>query len=181
MFSVWLFQMVADHREKIYAQQGIGSSYLFRVDHDTIIDATKCGNLARFINHCCTVSLRTKPLFSGPFQHRWTSIHLLFGFLLLAQLLRQGYHHRVPEKDCHLLQAAYRRQWRDHLWLQVPTRGEQDPLLVWNRKLPWDSQLTKALPPFRFLPTSCRTLSPFWFSFLMSASKVETKPTLETG
>lgn len=53
------FQMVADNREKRYAQQGIGSSYLFRVDHDTIIDATKCGNLARFINHCCTVSLNT--------------------------------------------------------------------------------------------------------------------------
>lgn len=51
--------MVADNREKRYAQQGIGSSYLFRVDHDTIIDATKCGNLARFINHCCTVRLPT--------------------------------------------------------------------------------------------------------------------------
>jgi histone-lysine N-methyltransferase SETD1 len=49
-------QMVADMREKRYVQEGIGSSYLFRVDHDTIIDATKCGNLARFINHCCTVS-----------------------------------------------------------------------------------------------------------------------------
>ena len=46
--------MVADMREKRYVQEGIGSSYLFRVDHDTIIDATKCGNLARFINHCCT-------------------------------------------------------------------------------------------------------------------------------
>lgn len=52
-----VFQMVADNREKRYAQEGIGSSYLFRVDHDTIIDATKCGNLARFINHCCTVSI----------------------------------------------------------------------------------------------------------------------------
>ena len=49
-------------REKRYAQQGIGSSYLFRVDHDTIIDATKCGNLARFINHCCTVSAPKSPL-----------------------------------------------------------------------------------------------------------------------
>ena len=48
-------------REKRYAQQGIGSSYLFRVDHDTIIDATKCGNLARFINHCCTVSPQSDP------------------------------------------------------------------------------------------------------------------------
>lgn len=56
MFVRLCVQMVADNREKRYAQQGIGSSYLFRVDHDTIIDATKCGNLARFINHCCTVS-----------------------------------------------------------------------------------------------------------------------------
>uniref|UniRef100_A0A670ZSI9 SET domain containing 1A, histone lysine methyltransferase n=1 Tax=Pseudonaja textilis TaxID=8673 RepID=A0A670ZSI9_PSETE len=53
-------QMVADMREKRYAQEGIGSSYLFRVDHDTIIDATKCGNLARFINHCCTPNCYAK-------------------------------------------------------------------------------------------------------------------------
>lgn len=50
-------QKVADHREKEYEKMGIGSSYLFRVDDDTIIDATKLGNLARFINHCCDVSL----------------------------------------------------------------------------------------------------------------------------
>jgi SET domain-containing protein len=25
------------------------------VDSDTIVDATKCGNLARFINHSCDV------------------------------------------------------------------------------------------------------------------------------
>lgn len=42
-------------RESRYEKEGIGSSYLFRVDQDTIIDATKCGNLARFINHSCNV------------------------------------------------------------------------------------------------------------------------------
>lgn len=45
-------------REKRYEDEGIGSSYMFRVDHDTIIDATKCGNFARFINHSCNVSAR---------------------------------------------------------------------------------------------------------------------------
>jgi len=44
---------VADAREKKYARQGIGSSYFFRVERDHVIDATKFGNLARFINHCC--------------------------------------------------------------------------------------------------------------------------------
>ena len=50
-------QSVADYREKKYERMGIGSSYLFRVDHETIIDATKCGNLARFVNHSCNVSI----------------------------------------------------------------------------------------------------------------------------
>ncbi len=49
-------QVVADHREKLYNAQGIGSSYMFRIDQDTIVDATKCGNLSRFINHSCDVS-----------------------------------------------------------------------------------------------------------------------------
>jgi histone-lysine N-methyltransferase SETD1 len=48
-------QRVADTREKRYEKMGIGSSYLFRIDEDLIIDATFKGNLARFINHCCEV------------------------------------------------------------------------------------------------------------------------------
>ncbi|KAI3653157.1 hypothetical protein MP228_002582 [Amoeboaphelidium protococcarum] len=46
-------QKIADIREKEYEKIGIGSSYLFRMDEDQIVDATLCGNLARFINHCC--------------------------------------------------------------------------------------------------------------------------------
>ncbi|KAK4335387.1 Histone-lysine N-methyltransferase, H3 lysine-4 specific [Rhodotorula toruloides] len=46
-------QTVADRREKAYERQGIGSSYLFRVDEDLVVDATKKGNLGRLINHCC--------------------------------------------------------------------------------------------------------------------------------
>ncbi|CAL8332699.1 unnamed protein product [Arctogadus glacialis] len=53
-------QVIADMREKQYEEQGIGSSYLFRVDQDTIIDATKCGNLARFINHSCNPNCYAK-------------------------------------------------------------------------------------------------------------------------
>ena len=47
-------------REKRYEDEGIGSSYLFRVDEEYILDATKCGNLARFINHSCNVSSATQ-------------------------------------------------------------------------------------------------------------------------
>lgn len=36
---------VADKREKAYERQGIGSSYLFRIDEELVADATKKGNL----------------------------------------------------------------------------------------------------------------------------------------
>ncbi|KAJ0398013.1 hypothetical protein ATCC90586_004705 [Pythium insidiosum] len=46
-------QDVADFRERMYEEMGIGSCYMFRLDERTIIDATRCGNLARFMNHSC--------------------------------------------------------------------------------------------------------------------------------
>lgn len=53
-------QQVAEHREKSYLRTGIGSSYLFRIDENNIIDATKKGGIARFINHCCNPSCTAK-------------------------------------------------------------------------------------------------------------------------
>eukprot|EP00762_Andalucia_godoyi_P003549 ANDGO_04367.mRNA.1 Histone-lysine N-methyltransferase set1 len=47
---------VADMREKAYEGIGIGSTYMFKLDDDAIIDATFTGNLARFINHSCDPS-----------------------------------------------------------------------------------------------------------------------------
>jgi hypothetical protein len=49
--------VIADLRERQYEAVGIGSSYLFRIDLEMIIDATRCGNLSRFINHSCNVSV----------------------------------------------------------------------------------------------------------------------------
>jgi SET domain-containing protein len=56
-------QTVGDLREKHYEIEGINSNYMFRVDSDTIVDATKCGNLARFINHSCDVCLLIELVF----------------------------------------------------------------------------------------------------------------------
>ena len=47
-------QAVANIREDRYDKQGVGSSYLFRIDDDAIVDATKKGGIARFINHSCS-------------------------------------------------------------------------------------------------------------------------------
>lgn len=70
--------IIADLREIQYEKIGIGSSYLFRIDMETIIDATKCGNLARFINHSCNVSLGALT---------WLFVDFLFPFFLFFSLI----------------------------------------------------------------------------------------------
>lgn len=61
--------IMADILEKKYEKIGIGSSYLFKIDSETIIDATTGGNVARFINHSCTVSSRCCFSVSGLISH----------------------------------------------------------------------------------------------------------------
>ena len=53
-------QQVADLRESSYLKSGIGSSYLFRIDENTVVDATKKGGIARFINHSCMPNCTAK-------------------------------------------------------------------------------------------------------------------------
>lgn len=53
-------QEVADLREIKYTESGIGSSYLFRIDEGTVVDATKKGGIARFINHSCSPNCTAK-------------------------------------------------------------------------------------------------------------------------
>ncbi|KXT13143.1 hypothetical protein AC579_5631 [Pseudocercospora musae] len=53
-------QKVADMREIRYDKQGVGSSYLFRMIDDEIVDATKKGGIARFINHSCDPNCTAK-------------------------------------------------------------------------------------------------------------------------
>ncbi|KAJ2711692.1 histone methyltransferase set1 [Coemansia spiralis] len=53
---------LADLREEQYEREGIGSSYLFRIDDEIVIDATKRGNVARFINHCCEPNCTARPI-----------------------------------------------------------------------------------------------------------------------
>ncbi|PKS10767.1 hypothetical protein jhhlp_002524 [Lomentospora prolificans] len=53
-------QQIAEIRENRYLKSGIGSSYLFRIDENTVIDATKKGGIARFINHSCMPNCTAK-------------------------------------------------------------------------------------------------------------------------
>lgn len=52
--------LISDIREQHYEKMGIGSSYLFRLDDGYVVDATKRGGIARFINHSCEPNCYTK-------------------------------------------------------------------------------------------------------------------------
>lgn len=51
---------LSDCREKGYAQAGMGDSYLFRLTADLVVDATRKGSIARFINHSCEPSVEAR-------------------------------------------------------------------------------------------------------------------------
>ena len=51
---------VADKRELEYEKAKIGSDYMFRIDEYTVCDATKLGNVARFINASCSPNCFTQ-------------------------------------------------------------------------------------------------------------------------
>lgn len=55
-------QMVADRREALYSLLPLHrhDCYLFRLDGDRILDATRRGNLARFINHSCAPNCESR-------------------------------------------------------------------------------------------------------------------------
>ncbi|KFG45293.1 histone lysine methyltransferase [Toxoplasma gondii GAB2-2007-GAL-DOM2] len=47
---------VSDLREALYEKQGgggDGACYMFRLDDNFVVDATRAGNVSRFINHSC--------------------------------------------------------------------------------------------------------------------------------
>lgn len=79
---------LADVREQKYEKQGIGSSYLFRIDLVNIIDATKCGNLSRFINHSCNVSSSLPFYFNTPKIKIWKVVLQISLLYFVAKLLR---------------------------------------------------------------------------------------------
>ena len=56
---------VAESRETQYRILGFGDDYIFRVDADLLVDATRRGGLARFANHCCEPNCYTRIIVAG--------------------------------------------------------------------------------------------------------------------
>ena len=56
---------VAETRQRDYERLGLGDDYIFRVDTETLVDATRKGGLARFANHCCDPNCYTRIIRAG--------------------------------------------------------------------------------------------------------------------
>jgi SET domain len=57
-----IYKPVADKRELSYELSGEGSCYMFRLDLQRIVDATKLGCMARFMNHSCCPNAYAKSI-----------------------------------------------------------------------------------------------------------------------
>lgn len=60
---------IADVREKEYQREGVGDSYMFRINTEMVIDATRRGGISRFINHSCDPNLTAKVISIGGENH----------------------------------------------------------------------------------------------------------------
>jgi len=69
---------VADTREKQYEISGEGSCYMFRLDFERIVDATKIGCMARFMNHSCQPNAYAKIISVETEQLGWDKKIMVF-------------------------------------------------------------------------------------------------------
>ena len=59
---------VADLREKQYEAKGFPHMFLFRIDRDSVVDATMRGGKSRFLNHSCHPNCRSTIINVGKTQ-----------------------------------------------------------------------------------------------------------------
>ena len=90
-------QGVADSREKRYEEEGVGSCYLFRLDRTYIIDATRTGGMARFMNHCCEPNAYARVI---PTDHTGQEKHII---IMAGRDIAEGeevtYDYKFPIED----------------------------------------------------------------------------------
>lgn len=93
-------QVVADRREANYELEGVGSCYLFRLDKDDIIDATKIGGMSRFINHCCEPNAYARIIEYENTESKQTEKHIV---IMAAKNIQEGeeitYDYKFPIED----------------------------------------------------------------------------------
>ena len=86
---------VADKREATYERQGIGSSYLFRIDERSLWMRRRRAILGMSSFVRCGCAMLTYG--QAPYQR-----------LLRSQLHSEDYHNQRREEDCHLCQEGHR-------------------------------------------------------------------------
>ncbi|KAK4536828.1 hypothetical protein CDCA_CDCA10G2853 [Cyanidium caldarium] len=89
---------VSDVRERYYNRHGIGC-YMFRIDEETIVDATEKGNGARFINHSCEPNCYSRIYRIGGGEEAGRQVIVI----LTARAVKKGeeltYHYNLSSGD----------------------------------------------------------------------------------
>jgi len=100
---------VADVRERRYDAQGIGC-YMFRCGDDDVVDATKCGNFARFINHSCEPNCYSRQIIVDGHLHI-----VIFALRDIRSGEELTYDYKFPLEDVKMLCFCNSRRCRKYL------------------------------------------------------------------
>jgi histone-lysine N-methyltransferase SETD2 len=62
-------------RIKKYARENYQHHYFMALNADEVIDATKKGNVSRFVNHCCDPNSETQKVIKTSSAFLWTLLY----------------------------------------------------------------------------------------------------------
>jgi len=100
---------VADIRERRYEAQGIGC-YMFRHGEDDVVDATRSGNVARFINHSCEPNCYSREVKIGGRRHI-----IIFALRSIYRGEELTYDYKFPIEDVKMPCLCGARRCRKYL------------------------------------------------------------------
>jgi len=87
--------VLCDMKEKQYQKEGIQSTYMFEIDGEYVIDATKFGNIARYINHSCEPNCYARVDIERQLVVIYSKRHIYRGFELTIDYKHATEKHKI--------------------------------------------------------------------------------------
>lgn len=135
---------VARAREAAAAARGVSdvASYMFALDADHVVDASKSGNLARFVNHSCRFPSSARTPLSHNCKQIFAGLQMLWK---MCKWCKQSIY--VPLQSCRFTSQLLMLVWRGRpncVATVLEVKGTRRIFLIAGRQLAPGEELTYA-------------------------------------